>query len=135
MKISNQYKQYVEIMKEPLIREVGGYLDKLMCNNIILQTVAYDDFGIAPQTLRSLRVGDQTISLSVLRKMPYVFAYYLDSYRKKTEAKPNGHEKKSIEKDFPALVAEFKALYGYQATFCLDLIKKGKDLREIVRHP
>lgn len=133
--MDNKYKQHVEILKVAFIREVGIFLDKLMKNKIIAQTKAYDDFGISPSTLRTLSKGDSCISFSVLRKMPYILAYYLDVYHKKIDSEDNGMEKKKMQADFPGLMEEFKSLYGFQATFCLELIEKGRDLREIVKHP
>lgn len=134
MKINNKYKYHVVILKEALIREVGIFLDKLMSANIIVQTKTYKDFGIASATLRRLRVGDSSISIAVLRKMPYVLAYNLVEYEKNLKAQEFGQERNRKLGDLPALFDEFKNLYGFQASFCLDLIEKGHDLREIVRH-
>lgn len=134
MEINNQYKYHVVILKEAFIREVGIFLDKLMSANIIVQTKTYKDFGIASATLRRLRVGDSSISIAVLRKLPYVLAYNLVKYEKKLKAEGPGYERNQKQNDLPALFKEFKNLYGFQASFCLDLIEKGHDLREIVRH-
>ena len=133
MEISNQHKYYEVILKEAFIQKVGIFLDKLMSSKIIVQTQAQDEFGIAALTLRRLRVGESSISYSFLRKMPYIFAYYLDAYSKKIKAEPNGYEKTKKLNALPALMAEFKDIYGYQATFCLEQIEKGKDLRAIVK--
>lgn len=119
-------------MNEAFIKELGDYLDSLMTLGIVVKTEVKRNFGMDYKTLNNICVQETPVSDMTLAKMPYILAYSLAEYEKKVKAEEPGVERNMKLRDLPMLVDQFKALYGYQATFCLELIDKGNDLREIV---
>lgn len=132
--IINQKKYHELIMKEAFVKELGNYLDSLLTLGVVMRTEVKRDFGMDYKTLNNICLQERTISDMTLAKMPYILAFSLKEYEKKLKAEEFGNERNMKLKDFPYLLEQFKDLYGYPASFCLDLIDKGNDLREIVRH-
>lgn len=124
---------YEIIIREAFCKELSDYLDSLLTLGIVVKSEVKRAFGMDYKTLNNICLLERPVLDMTLLKMPYILAYCLTEYKKKIEAEPYG--KKKVEKlnGFPAIMARFKALYGFQATFCLDLINEGKDLRAIVR--
>lgn len=135
-KQNNTKKKYFEfIMREAFIKELGDYLDSLVALGVVVRTEVKRDFGMDYKTLNNICLQERLVSDTSLAKMPYILACSLAEYEKKLKAEEPGVERNKKLRDLPALVDKFKDIYGYHATFCLDLIEKGHDLREIVRHP
>lgn len=125
-------KYYELIMREAFIKELGDYLDYLLNLGIVIRTEVKRDFGMDYKTLNNICLQERPVSDTTLFKMPYILAYSLSEYEKKLKAEDFGQERKQKLRDLPALVDKFKSIYGCQASFCLDLIEQGNDLREIV---
>lgn len=131
----NQNKYYELVMKEAFCKKLSEYLDSLLKLGIVVRTEVKRGFGMDYKTINNVCLREKNILDSTLRKMPYILAYSLTEYEKKVKAQELGHERTELLKNLPFLMEEFKNLYGFQATFCLELIEKGRDLREIVKHP
>lgn len=127
-------KYHEQIMRLALIKEVGDFLDSLVSLKIIVRYHVKRDFGMNYDTIDNLCVCKDTISLATLDKMAYVMAFYLMEYQKATEAEPLGQERKQKLDALPALVDKLKGIFGFRAAFALDLINKGIDLRQVVKH-
>ena len=130
--IDNEYKSHVVLMKEAGIREIGRFLDKLMAAKIIIARRVEQEFRMDKDTLGKLRKEDMSVSISTLRKMPFVMAYYLVENLRDIQAEPYGKEKKNKLAGINAYIDEYKRLFGYQAKVCLGFIDEGRDLRLIL---
>lgn len=135
-KQNKEPQKYFElIMREAFCKKLSDYLDSLLMNGVVVKTEVKRGFGMDYKTINNVCLRETPISNATLCKMPYILAYSLAEYKKKLNAQEFGHERNKKLEELPSLVEEFKALFGFQATFCLDLIEKGNDLREIVKHP
>lgn len=130
--INNEYNDHVILMKEAGIKEVGRFLDKLMAAKIIVARKVEKEFCMDKDTLGKLRKEDLSVSISTLRKMPFVMAYYLVENLKAAEGEAYGKEQQQKVAGIKAYIDEYKKIFGYQADTCLGLIDEGRDLRLIL---
>lgn len=131
-KIENKYKHHVVVMKDAGIKYIGDFLDSLVVAKIIVPSHVEADFRISQKTISSLRKTDLSISISTLRKMPYVIAYYLMEYKKDLEENDTISDCKKKLGGIDDNIKKYQSIFGYKADICLDLIDKGEDLRQIV---
>lgn len=130
--IENEYKSHVILMKEAGIREIGRFLDKLMAAKVIVARRVEKEFCMDKDTLGKLRKEDMSVSISTLRKIPFVVAYYLEESLKVVENEPYGKEQQQKVAGINAYIDEYKKIFGYQADTCLKFIEEGRDLRLIL---
>lgn len=131
-KIENKYKHHVVVMKDAGIKYIGDFLDSLVVAKIIVPSHVEVDFKISQKSISSLRKTDLAISISTLRKMPYVIAYYLMKYKKDLEENDTISDCKKKIGGIDDNIKKYKSIFGYKADKCLELIDKGEDLRQIV---
>lgn len=91
------------------------------------------EFYIDYKTIAKLTKKNKLSSVQTFLKLNYVMAFYLDREKKALgKLKQWDEEKVNREKLLAYLMDEYKSFYGFQATYALDLIAEGYDLREIV---
>ena len=130
--IDNEYKSHVILMKEAGIREIGRFLDQLMAAKIIVARRVEQEFCMDKDTLGKLRKEDLSVSVSTLRKMPFVIAHYLAENLRLVESEARGKEQQEKIAGINAYIDEYKKIFGYQADVCLRFIDEGRDLRLIL---
>ena len=131
-KIENKYKYHVMMMKNAGIKYKGDFLDDLVAAKIIIPAHVEKDFRISQKTITRLRETDSKISISTLRKFSYVIGHYLMKYKKEIEGKEFVSDYKEKMKGIDAHIERYKRIFGYEADVCLNKIKEGEDLRQIV---
>lgn len=129
-------KSYADrIMREAFVKEVGAYLDFLICESYISPTQILEDFGVAYDTTKSFRLGLPSISFDTARLFCYIFAYYMESIFKLVDEScdfKGGHDVKVKFKN--ELMEKYRSFYGIQADFALEMVHKKIDLRQVVKH-
>ena len=131
----NYINSYADrLMRERMVGEAGAFLEHLMSVEVTSPKLIKQEFGIDYKTIKALRTANPSVSFETLRKFAYVFAFYLCQCRDSIANKQkwvNGKDEKLAKVD--QLIDAYKAIYGVQATFCLELVwHQHKDLREIV---
>ena len=123
------------LMRERMVKEVGAYTDHFLNVELASPKSICVDFGIDFKTTKALRQGKITISHGTIRKFCYVFAYYLDRRQQELETQErNILRKKERLAELQRLIDAYKDIYGFYASFCLELIHhEHRDLREIMK--
>lgn len=127
-------KTYADtLMRERMVREVGAFADHFLNEELTTPTLVCQDFGIDFKTTKALRLAKTSVSFETLRKFCYVFAFYIDKKTKEAEQDKNLVRRKVRLEEYDKITEAFKAIYGFEATFVLELCDKHKDLREIFK--
>lgn len=126
------------IMRERMIEEVGMLLDHMMNEGWMTPKEVHMEFGVDPKTIAALRKKKSSVTYESIRKICYVIGYYLMKGEADIKSKKrwgyNKEEEKTEELNrFNKLLEAYKAIYGMEATFVLELYKKKRDLRQVVK--
>lgn len=122
-----------QLLRIRKIEEVGTFVDHIANEGITSPKRINADFGIDFKTIRALRHCKPTVSADTLGKFAYAIAFYLEQARLEAENIRYVVDKDEKLSEINDLQETFKAIYGIEAACVIELIKKHKDLRDIVR--
>ncbi len=121
-------------MMEEGAKKLVPLLGLMIDHGIVSRKLIKMEFHIDYKTISDLMKESKLGSVHTFLKLNYVMAFYLDQERKALEKMKQWDEgKMNRERQLAYLMAEYKSFYGFQATYALDLIAQGNDLREIAR--
>lgn len=115
-------------------RELAPLLELMLDKKIMTRKLIQMDFGIDYKTIRNIISRNNKTKPLTIRKLNYVFAYYLNEEKKALKnLKEWDKHKLEREQVFDCLCEEYRAYYGVLAKYAFQLIKDGYDLRQIIK--